>query len=187
MVSPDSVEAWATDETKPLVSPSASQLQNWPKSLFWAPICVSRFLVLAMIGLLKSHCSISQSAWKEIRNALSWFAETRHWGPRTMIFGSVSQILLARVRLSTQHRLSYFVTPSYGRGENFQGLYSFLHKNSRTFQGLSRTHFPFSKDSNQCIKDPWICLIVSFSTKRAILSWRSFCVRHLKIWVGKSY
>ena len=59
-----------------------------------------------------------------------------------MIFGSVSQILLARVRLSAQHRLSYFVTPSYGRGENFRGLCSFLNKKFKDFSRTFKDTFP---------------------------------------------
>ena len=46
----------------------------------------------------------------------------------------------------------------------------FAQKNSRTFQGLSRTYFPFFKDSIQCKKEP------CSSTTWAILSQRSFCV-----------
>ena len=52
----------------------------------------------------------------------------------------------------------------------------FWTKNSRTFQGLSRTHFPFFKDSIQCEKEPWVYVFFSSSTTWAILSWRSFCV-----------
>ena len=141
MISPDSVQAWATDETNPLVSPSASHHQNWPKSLFWAPICVSRFLVLAMIGLLKKSLfdwPISMKVDSKRSQLICW----DHWGPRTMIFGSVLQILLARVRLSTQHRLSYFVTSSYGKGENFQGLYPFLNKKFKDFSRNFKDTFP---------------------------------------------
>ena len=34
----------------------------------------------------------------------------------------------------------------------------FWTKCSKTFQGLSRTHFPFLKHSIQCKKEPWVCL-----------------------------
>ena len=51
-----------------------------------------------------------------------------------------------------------------------------LTKNSRTFQGLSRTHFLFFKDSNQCKKEPRLYVFFSSSTTWVILSWKSFCV-----------
>ena len=35
-----------------------------------------------------------------------------------------------------------------------QGSHLFLKKKLRTFQGLSRTHFSFFKDSNQSKKEP---------------------------------
>ena len=50
----------------------------------------------------------------------------------------------------------------------------FWTKTSRTFQGLSRTHFPFFKDSIQCKKEPWVYVFFSSTTTWAILSWRSF-------------
>ena len=50
----------------------------------------------------------------------------------------------------------------------------FWTKTSRTFQGLSRTHFPFSKDSIQCRKEPWVYIFLSSTTAWAILSWSSF-------------
>ena len=50
----------------------------------------------------------------------------------------------------------------------------FWTKASRTFQGLSRTHFPFFKDSIQCKKEPWVYVFFSSTTTWAILSWRSF-------------
>ena len=49
----------------------------------------------------------------------------------------------------------------------------FCKKNSKTFQGLSRTHFPFSK-AIQSKKEPWLYVFFSSSTTWAILSWRSF-------------
>ena len=52
----------------------------------------------------------------------------------------------------------------------------FWTKNSRTFQGLSRTHFPFFKDSIQCKKEPWVYVFSSSSTTWVILSQKSFCV-----------
>ena len=54
----------------------------------------------------------------------------------------------------------------------------FEQKNSRTFQGLLRTHFPFFQDSIQCKKEPWgLCLfLVLPGTIWEILSRRSFCV-----------
>ena len=42
------------------------------------------------------------------------------------------------------------------------------------FTGLSRTHFPFFKESIQCKKEPWV--LSSSSTTWVILSRRSFCV-----------
>ena len=45
---------------------------------------------------------------------------------------------------------------------------------SRTFQGLSRTHFAFFKDSIQCKKEIWVYVFFSSTTTWAILSWRSF-------------
>ena len=56
----------------------------------------------------------------------------------------------------------------------------FWPKKSRTFQGLSRTHFPFFEDSIQCKEEPWVYVFFSSSRTWAILSWRSFCV----CWVG---
>ena len=50
----------------------------------------------------------------------------------------------------------------------------FWTKTSRTFQGLSRTHLPFFKDSIQCRKGPWLYVFFSSTTAWAILSWRSF-------------
>ena len=50
----------------------------------------------------------------------------------------------------------------------------FWTKTSRTFQGLSRTHFAFFKDSIQCKKEPWVYVFFSSTTTWAILSWRSF-------------
>ena len=50
----------------------------------------------------------------------------------------------------------------------------FWTKTSRTFQGLSRTHFAFFKDSVQCKKEIWVYVFFSSTTKWAILSWRSF-------------
>ena len=50
----------------------------------------------------------------------------------------------------------------------------FWAKNSRTFQGLSRTRFPFSKDFILCKKGPWVYVFFSSTTAWAILSWRSF-------------
>ena len=50
----------------------------------------------------------------------------------------------------------------------------FWTKTSKTFQGLSRTHFPFFKDSIQCTKEPWVYVFFSSTTTWAILSWRSF-------------
>ena len=38
----------------------------------------------------------------------------------------------------------------------------FRTKNSRNFQGLSRTHFPFFKDSIWCKKEPWVSLFCFF-------------------------
>ena len=58
----------------------------------------------------------------------------------------------------------------------------FWQKKSRTFKGLSRTHFPFFKDSIQCKEEPWVYVFFSSSRTWAILSWRSFCV----CWVGQS-
>ena len=55
-----------------------------------------------------------------------------------------------------------------------QGSYPFLDKTSRTFQGLSTTHFPFFKNSIQCRKEPWVYVFFSSTTAWAILSWRSF-------------
>ena len=52
----------------------------------------------------------------------------------------------------------------------------FWTKNSRTFQGLSRTHFPFFRDSIQWIKEPWVYFFFGSSTTWVILSRRSFCV-----------
>ena len=52
----------------------------------------------------------------------------------------------------------------------------FWTKNSRTFQGLSRTNFPFFKHSIQHQKEPRVYDIFSSSTTWANLSWRSFCV-----------
>ena len=43
-----------------------------------------------------------------------------------------------------------------------------------SFQGLSRTHFAFFKDSIQCKKEPWVYVFFSSTTTWAILSWRSF-------------
>ena len=50
----------------------------------------------------------------------------------------------------------------------------FWTKTSRTFQGLSRTHFAFFKDSIQCKKEIWVYVFFSSTTTWAILSWRSF-------------
>ena len=50
----------------------------------------------------------------------------------------------------------------------------FEQKTSRTFQGLSRTHFAFFKDSIQCKKEIWVYVFFSSTTTWAILSWRSF-------------
>ena len=44
----------------------------------------------------------------------------------------------------------------------------FWPKKSRTFQGLSRTPFPFFKDSIQCKEEPWI--YVFFSSSRTCMS-----------------
>ena len=55
-----------------------------------------------------------------------------------------------------------------------QGSYRFWTKTSRTFQGLSRTHFAFFKDSIQCKKEIWVYVFFSSTTTWAILSWRSF-------------
>ena len=52
----------------------------------------------------------------------------------------------------------------------------FWTKNSRTFQGLSRTHFPFCKDSIQRKIEPWVHILFSSSTTWVISSRRSFCV-----------
>ena len=46
----------------------------------------------------------------------------------------------------------------------------------RTFQGLSRAHFPLLKDSIQCEKQPWVYVFFTSSTTWVILSWMSFCV-----------
>ena len=43
----------------------------------------------------------------------------------------------------------------------------------RTFQGLSRTHFPLFKDSIQCKKESWVYVFFSSSTTSAISTWRS--------------
>ena len=50
----------------------------------------------------------------------------------------------------------------------------FWTKTSRTFQGLSRTHFAFFKDSIKCKKEIWVYVFFSSTTTWAILSWRSF-------------
>ena len=42
----------------------------------------------------------------------------------------------------------------------------FFKKILRTFQGLSRTHFPFFKDSTQCKKEPWVYAFFSSTTKK---------------------
>ena len=52
----------------------------------------------------------------------------------------------------------------------------FWTKNSRTFQGLSRTHFPFFKDSIQCKKEPQVYVFFSSSKTWATSSSRSFRV-----------
>ena len=52
----------------------------------------------------------------------------------------------------------------------------FWTKCSKTFQGLSRTHFPFLKHSIQCKKEPWVYVFFSSSTTWVILSWRCFWV-----------
>ena len=51
----------------------------------------------------------------------------------------------------------------------------FWTKNSSPFQGLSRTHFPFFKDSIQCKRGPWVYVFFSSSTTWVILSLRSSC------------
>ena len=52
----------------------------------------------------------------------------------------------------------------------------FLTINSRTFEGHSRLHFPFFKDSIQCKNELWVYVFFSSSITWVILSRGSFCV-----------
>ena len=69
-------------------------------------------------------------------------------------------MLCMLVRLCTHE--NQMIIKGKRRSKLFRVHTLFWTKNSQTFQGLSRTDFPFLKDLIQCKKEPWVCLFWSF-------------------------
>ena len=91
---------------------------------------------------------------------------------REIFFNTRREILYLRVAMKYPLFLNYL--QDLFQSEFYRVRTLFWTKTSRTFQGLSRTHFAFFKDSIQCKKEIWVYVFFSSTTTWAILSWRSF-------------
>ena len=97
------------------------------------------------------------------------------YGPMHAQQTGANPIELTGRRLDDRRQRAQVFTPTWPMAE--QQISGFVPFFEQKIQGRSRKHFPFSKDSIQWKKRALsLCLCLSSSTTRAILSWRSFCV-----------
>ena len=80
------------------------------------------------------------------------------------------------VNLLEQKKIFFFFLASTPTGPVCRVGTLFLTINSRTFEGHSRLHFPFFKDSIQCKNEPRVYVFFSSNITWVILSRGSFCV-----------